>query len=143
MNVTGLASGMNATSWTTQPYTRKGEARVMRSIATLSVGVVLALVSSLARLTSTSDSVATYAARRPSYRSAKPRRAPNASATPTSMPTRLMRRAGAAAEDAAAGRLWTVAELVEVRDGERHGREEKDVHVQREQSGPSGCGRTP
>ncbi|XP_066378723.1 beta-1,2-xylosyltransferase XYXT1-like [Miscanthus floridulus] len=39
-NVTGLAPGMNATSWTIQPYTRKSEARVMRSIATLTVRVV-------------------------------------------------------------------------------------------------------
>jgi hypothetical protein len=37
-NVTGLAPG--TTSWTVQPYTRKGEARVMRGIATLTVRVV-------------------------------------------------------------------------------------------------------
>ena len=125
----------------TQPYMHKGEARVMRGIATLSVRVVLALVSSLARPTSTSDSVAACAVRRPSYRPAKPRWAPNASATPTGMPTRLMRaplarRVGAAAEDAAASRLWAVAELAEARDGERHGREEEDVHVRREQAAP-------
>ena len=64
---------------------------MMRGIATLLVHVVLALVSSLACPTLTSDSVAAYAARRPSYRPAKPRRAPNASTTPTDMPTRLMR----------------------------------------------------
>ncbi|KAJ1260941.1 hypothetical protein BS78_10G270200 [Paspalum vaginatum] len=40
MNMTGLAAGMNATSWTIQPYTRKGEARVMRGITTLTVRVV-------------------------------------------------------------------------------------------------------
>lgn len=39
-NVTGLAPGMNATSWTIQPYTRKGEVRVMRGITTLTVRVV-------------------------------------------------------------------------------------------------------
>ena len=39
-NVTGLGAGMNATSWTIQPYTRKGEARVMRGIAELTVRVV-------------------------------------------------------------------------------------------------------
>lgn len=41
-NVTGLAAGMNATSWTIQPYTRKGEARVMRGITELTVRVVSA-----------------------------------------------------------------------------------------------------
>ncbi|WVZ78600.1 hypothetical protein U9M48_026286 [Paspalum notatum var. saurae] len=42
VNVTGLAPGMNATTWTIQPYTRKGEARVMRGITTLTVRVVAA-----------------------------------------------------------------------------------------------------
>lgn len=41
-NVTGLAAGMNATRWTIQPYTRKGEARVMRGITELTVRVVAA-----------------------------------------------------------------------------------------------------
>ncbi|RLM54557.1 hypothetical protein C2845_PM10G21110 [Panicum miliaceum] len=41
-NVTGLGAGMNATSWTIQPYTRKGEARVMRGITELTVRVVAA-----------------------------------------------------------------------------------------------------
>ncbi|PAN22461.1 hypothetical protein PAHAL_4G021100 [Panicum hallii] len=41
-NVTGLRAGMNATSWTIQPYTRKGEARVMRGITELKVRVVAA-----------------------------------------------------------------------------------------------------
>ncbi|CAN6192910.1 unnamed protein product [Urochloa humidicola] len=41
-NVTGLAAGMNASHWTIQPYTRKGEARVMRGITSLSVRVVAA-----------------------------------------------------------------------------------------------------
>jgi hypothetical protein len=39
-NVTGLGAGRNATSWTIQPYTRKGEARVMRGITELAVRVV-------------------------------------------------------------------------------------------------------
>ncbi|KAF8686977.1 hypothetical protein HU200_043256 [Digitaria exilis] len=41
-NVTGLGPGMNATSWKIQPYTRKGEARVMRGITELTVRVVAA-----------------------------------------------------------------------------------------------------
>ncbi|KAG2614109.1 beta-1,2-xylosyltransferase XYXT1-like isoform X2 [Panicum virgatum] len=36
----GAGAGMNATQWTIQPYTRKGEARVMRGIAELTVRVV-------------------------------------------------------------------------------------------------------
>jgi len=36
----GAGAGMNATRWTIQPYTRKGEARVMRGIAELTVRVV-------------------------------------------------------------------------------------------------------